>query len=199
MKFRIIHAALLLGMAGPASPASATQPVKIVHSGPYSHASGAIFPEQMGIFSRSNIYRYDEAGTDMSASYQGRTPGGMMTITTYLYKVPAEAGDTKKAACDRDYEGASKAILDAYASARLLSNEEPPSITGAEPDLAHRSTYAFALQIGDQEQDVTSELRLYCFARDDWAVKYRATAPAGISIAPILDELIGTGPWPGKE
>lgn len=189
-----IAAALL---AAPVAPAAAQQSIEA--PGTVAHAAAATgFPERVGEFRRTSVTRFDEAGRDISASYNWYPPGGRVLATVYIYPAPPASPDARAGQCRAHFEQVQQAVTSHAEDARVVERGVAPAMAGAEPGLGHRSVLRFRTMFGSDLQDVHSEARLYCYVGGDWMVKYRATWNASLDIADALDAFVRAGPWPGR-
>ncbi|HKR25552.1 MAG TPA: hypothetical protein VJS15_09855, partial [Allosphingosinicella sp.] len=168
MKARILAlAALLLAPAA----ASAQQPIE--QSGTIAHqAAGTGFAERIGEFQRSNATRFDSAGHNVAASYNWYPPGGRVLVTVYVYPAPPAVAAARARHCRDQFDQARAAVTTQFKDARVVEQGPAPTMAGAEPALGHRSVLRFRTLFGSAEQDVRSEVRLYCYVGGDWLVKY---------------------------
>jgi hypothetical protein len=198
----MIKCAVAALLAAAATGAAAQQ--RIDRPGTIAHAAAdAHFPERVGEFRRGNVHQYDEAGRDISATYNLVRPTGRIVLSIYIY--PASrlgqtdgAEQSRVALCGREFDGVRGAIEAQNAGALKLHQGTAPPVAGIEPGLSHRAVYRFTAPFDGERQEVRSEADLYCFVGSDWLVKYRITAPAGLDIDADLDRFIRTGPWPGR-
>lgn len=196
-------AALLLS---PAAPVDAQRAIE--QSGAYVHrATEAVFAERVGDFRRSDLYQYDEAGDDVSATYNLMRPEGRLVLTVYVFPAPAppsagspgERAAAKASLCGAMFEGAREVIAGQHAGARATEVGGATPAAGVAPALSRRSVYAFRMRFNGAEQEVRSEVDLYCYVRGDWMVKYRVTSAMAVPAAAPIAEFIRTGPWPGRK
>ncbi len=192
--FKHYLAALLAALS--AVPANA-QPQRIDGPGPMAHeAAATTFPERIGAFRRTSVVRYGSNGQDLSAGYNLVRGGTQVAITIYIY--PALLGGNRVDACRREFDMTRRAIASIQQGVRPGAAVTPRLVNGADPALSHRATFTFTADFAGTVQPVTSQLDLYCFVRDAWTVKVRATAPAGHDVDAIVTEFIDAGPWPGR-
>ena len=199
----MIRAALCLLAALAWLPASAQGPRDIEHKGPFTQqASGALFRERVGDFVRTRITQYDEAGDDVSGSYNLVTPEGRLVLTVYVYPGPTVPPKTpmssKVAACGEYFESA-RAEIAKKPGARTLKEEESVAVGEIDPKLRKRVLFAARTRFDGEEQDVRTQLDLYCFVGGKWMVKYRTTSHAAFDATAAIDTFIRTGPWPSGE
>ncbi|MBD3730313.1 MAG: hypothetical protein IE933_11465 [Sphingomonadales bacterium] len=189
--FRILFAALLLGLALPLSAPLAAQTKLENPDGPWTHpASGTVFPLMLGDAERMSVTAYDEQQTDVSAGYSLRSDKGAMVLTIYVYPVPE--GMT----CADLYAEAQSAI-NRYSKAQLLSEGSAPSPSGATPDSAKRARYM--IPAGSIQPDIpqlVSDLYLSCPSDTGFAVKYRASWNGSAADFPDVQALMRQVAWP---
>jgi len=200
MKAKLRITALLIALA----PTAAAAQQRIDTPGTVAHAAaGTGFPERIGEFRRASVTRFDDAGRDISASYNLVRPEGRILITVYVYPAsrsgPAPAGTAARIAlCQREFDGVREVIAMQHKDASVVEGGEAAAPAGAEPQLSHRSVFRFRTAFDDGVQEVRSEARLYCFVGGDWLVKYRATSPTAVDAAAAIEAFIRAGPWPGR-
>jgi hypothetical protein len=172
---------------------------EVVTDGPYVHGPArAVYPLQVGEFRRSDIYRYDEAGMDVSASYNLATAEGRLLITVYIYPAEPAARAERAQRCDEEFGAAEAAISSQHGNVEPVERGQAVSAAGVDPSLRHRSVYRFGGPFDDHVQELRSEVHLYCYVGGDWLVKYRVSAPAAVATRGPVERFIRTGPWPGR-
>jgi hypothetical protein len=189
-----------------ATPAALDAQERIDRPGPVEHrAAAAAFPERIGEFRRSNVYSYDPAGTNLSATYQLGGPGALLILTIYIYPTAqaeatfgAETAGDRGRLCGSDFEEAREAIRQRNPAAKLTEDGAAPDVNGVPAGLTHRSVYEMVAPFDQQEQEVRSELDLYCYVGGAWQVKYRVTSHPRIDADDALRRFIRSGPWPGR-
>jgi hypothetical protein len=185
-----------IGLLVAAPSFAAAQPQPIEAPGTWVHeAARADFPAEVGRFRRTSLVRYDDAGVNVSASYSLRWPEGRLHVTVYIYPAARTPAATPDEACRREYGESSDIIGRQHAGAVRIEAGDAPVLEGAA---GHRSAYRFISGFDGREQEVRSELILYCLVGGTWQVKYRATAPAVLDTAADLEVFIRAGPWPGR-
>jgi hypothetical protein len=198
-KASVLAAALLaMGAFVPAQTALAQGPQPIEQVGTYFHRdTDTAFPERVGDYQRTTVYRYDAEAKDVSVSYQRIGPEGRLVLTMYVYPSRAVPGP-RESFCRQLFQMTGQVIAMQHSGATRLETGAAPAASGAEPSLSHKSAYAFRTMFDGEERDVRSELYLYCFVGGDWLVKYRMTAPTSVDSADAVAEFIRSGPWPGR-
>ncbi|MFL6845949.1 MAG: hypothetical protein ACJ8ER_13840 [Allosphingosinicella sp.] len=196
-------ALLALFAAVLAQPAAAQQQIET--GGAYVHGPAhAVYPLRVGDFRRADIYQYDSAGEDVSASYNLATPEGRLLITVYIYPAPAVsspgsgAAEARAQACDQEFENVKAAISTQHDQAAPIEQGEALAVPGVKAGLSHRSVYRFRTPFDDRVQEIRSEAHLYCYVGGDWLVKYRVSAPAAVETRGPVESFIRNGPWPGR-
>ena len=196
MRFRTAPAALLALAAVVAQPAAGQRKVEtagiVVHGAARAH-----FPERVGEFVRSEVYQYDSAGKNVSASYNLATPAGRLLITVYIYPAPPAADEARADVCEEEFRAVNAAISGQHGNAAPVEQGRA-EVAGARPGLGHRSAYRFATTFDGRVQPIRSEARLYCFVGGDWLVKYRVSAPVAVETGGAVEAFIRDGPWPGR-
>ena len=197
---------ILLALALAAAPiSSAAGQMSIEQPGTVAHGpAGAFFPGRFGELRRISAHQYDEAGRDLSATYQLDRPGGNFLVSIYVYPAPPVTGRRRAAAratiCQQRFAEAQAAITSRaeFDGTRLIAEDEAPAVVGVAPALRRRAAYSLTGTLVGPRQALRSQLFLYCYAGGDWLVKYRATGPADFDSDTIMAELIRSGPWPGR-
>lgn len=196
-------AGLALGLYTLCAPAGPThaQPIESTEfAGIFVHEfSGAVFPEELEGFRRTKIGRYDATGRDIGVNYERRDAAGTIYLTAYVYPSPKARGRVqRKAACIEDHRGSSEAIGTRFAGAKTISQSAAAVVNDAEPELALRSSHSFRTTLSGLEQDVQSELQLYCYVAGEWQVKYRISAPVAADLGSAR-AFVERGPWPRRK
>jgi hypothetical protein len=197
---------ILLAVALAAAPISgAAGQISIEQPGTVAHGpAGAFFPARFGELRRISAHQYDEAGRDLSATYRLDRPGGNFLVSIYVYPAPPAAGRQPAAAratiCQQNFAEAQAAITSRaeFDGTRLIAEDEAPAVEGIAPALRRRASYSLTGTLVGPRQALRSQVFLYCYARGDWLVKYRATGPADFDSDAIMTDLIRSGPWPGR-
>ncbi len=194
MKPRILFAAALA-----LAPLAALAQQPIEQRGTIAHqAAGTGFAERIGEFQRSNATRFDSEGRNVAASYNWYPPGGRVLVTVYVYPAPPAAEAARRRECRGQFDQAQAAVTMQFKDASVVEQGPAPAMAGAEPALGHRSVLRFRTMFGNAEQDVRSEVRLYCYVGGDWLVKYRITSNAGLDVVAAIEAFVRAGPWPGR-
>ena len=188
----------LLLLAFPA--AAATAQGEIATRGTVTHRpADAHFPERIGDFQRSNVRQYDSAGEDISASYWLVRDDDQLLVTIYIYPSGRRGtAGSREEQCEEEFEGVGAAIVGHHASARLADEGAAPAVEGVPPALARRAIYRMEADFAGRTQPVRSEAWLYCFVTGRWQVKYRATSNAAFDGSADVEQLLRSGPWPGR-
>lgn len=188
---------LLAALAAGLQPAAAQRP--IAAEGDYVHGPArAVYPVRIGGFKRSEIYQYDEAGKDLSASYNLATPAGRLLITVYIYPAPAASPSARSEVCDREFEAVGTTISSQHGNVAPAEQGSAIRVKGISRRLAHRAAYRFSIPFDDRVQEIRSEAHLYCYVGGDWLVKYRISAPVAVKTRGHVEAFIRDGPWPGR-
>ena len=194
------YGSILLGLAAVAGwqPAAAA-PREVATDGLYMHGPArAAYPVQVGGFRRANVYQYDEAGLDISASYNLSTPEGRLLITVYIYPAAPVAKSARRSACDAEFAAVNSVISSQHDNVAPIDQGAALTVAGARPKLGHRSVYRFSSPFDERVQEIRSEAHLYCYVGGDWLVKYRVSAPVAVEMRGPVEAFIRDGPWPGR-
>jgi hypothetical protein len=196
---------VLAGILGSGTAAAQQQ---IESDGPYVHRPAqAVFPMRVGEFRRSDLYRYDPEGKDVSGSYNLATPQGRLLITVYIYPASpvanARVRDEGKAVvkatlCGEEFSGVNQVISQNHQGVAPLEQGEGLAVAGVQPALTHRSDFRFQTEFDGEVQEIRSEAHLYCYVGGDWQVKYRVSAPVAVETRAPVEAFIRNGPWPGR-
>jgi hypothetical protein len=188
----VLLASAILGC----QPADAQKPVET--PGPYVHReAGAVFPLRVGEFQRSELYRYDEGGRDVSAAYNLATPEGRLLITVYIYPAAPAPPEARTEYCGREFDSVKAVIREQYEGS-LIEEGRALAVPGSEAARRHRASYRLSMKFDRGVQAVRSEAHLYCYVGGNWFVKYRITAPIAVTAPGAVETFIRTGPWPGR-
>jgi hypothetical protein len=198
-----MRTAVLRSVCGSVVAALAWQPAaaqgRFATDAPYVHEPAhTILPVRVGEFQRSEIYRYDAEGKNVSASYNLAGPEGRLLITVYIYPAPPAAPAERAARCGEEFEAVNGAISSQHGNIAPLERGAAPTRQGVARALAHRAVYRFSSPFDDRVQDLRSEVRLYCYVGGDWLVKYRVSAPTAVDTRDAIEAFIRNGPWPGR-
>jgi len=184
-----------------AAASASADPQTIEQSGPFQHVgSKTSFPEQLSIFSRTRIVRYeDPMGEDVSVGYGATVAGGQrVVITEYVYPAPQPAvGQSRQGLCREEFD-LSAAEIQKHPNAQKLGETAAPTMAGAVPTNGHRATYTFTQPVDGTPQTIQSQIVVYCYVGGNWFVKYRASSLPGTDLNSALNGFIVAGPWPGK-
>lgn len=196
----LVYSALCVGGVGVATMASSglAQPAPIVQqSGPYMHRfSGTEFPEELEGFRRVNIRQYDATGRDVGVNYERADATGLIYLTAYVYpSAKGRRAAQREELCRENHRESSSAIAERFPGARIVSEGPAPAIQEARPELALKSKHQFRTSFNGVEQDVQSELTLYCYVAEKWQLKYRVSAPVGANLDSV-GAFMNKGPWP---
>lgn len=194
MKAWFAVVALLFAAPAPA----AAQPQDITAPGPVQHAAArAVFPEMVGEMRRINVTRF--SANDVSASYELRLGDDYMRASVYIYPAPPVPAARRVAACREHMTGVVDAVMRQYAGAREVENGEAEAVSGVGEGLGYRAVHDIDFPLRTRAPEPTrSESRLYCHVAGDWLVKYRVSANPGFDVTALIEELILSGPWPGR-
>lgn len=173
MKFTTLTTGLALAVAGIALafPSEGQAQKRIEQqAGPWKHrGAGVVFPDRVGQFERTSITEYTSNGRDGSVGYRLVNDDGTLILTAYLYP---------------KVDGANCAEIFADAASHIAKNpgaQEERIWLSPSPDRA-RASAALSIRYampenytGEGRPASLSDLYLYCPAKGDWLVKYRAT------------------------
>lgn len=189
-------AAFALLLAAPAL--AAAQPQDITAPGAVQHpAARAFFPEMVGEMRRISVTRY--SANDISGSYELGLGDDYMRASVYIYPAPPGPAARRVAACRQHMAGVVDTVLRQYASAREVENGAAEPVPGVDEGLGYRAVHEIDFPLRTRAPEPTvSETRLYCNVAGDWLVKYRVSANPGFDVSELIEELVRSGPWPGR-
>jgi hypothetical protein len=185
-----------------AKPLARPEMVQVV--GPYTHAaSGMVFPSAIGDVSRVSVFRYNDEETDVSAGYNLSTPTGRLVATVYIYPAPpltsiGSPANVVSAAraklCQDEFTSRKTEISQYNAGATLVAEQEISFRRGDGSFPGKKAVFEYEAPVGGQRQPVHSELYVFCYVGDRWAMEYRFTGPRGIDTAEI-SRFMDALPW----
>lgn len=148
----------------------------------YTHrASGMAFPPAIGEFRRTDIHRYDEAGTDESVGYNLVAGATGIAATVYVYPVPPGASAADRAeTTDREFALRKDEIVYVHPAAELATEGDTVLRQDQAVFRGRRAVYGFEHVFAGKLQPLRSELHLFGFVGGKWFVKYRFTYPADL-------------------
>lgn len=167
--------------------------------------SGVVFPGEVGRFRRGKVTRYDEQGLNASVAYDVQTPRIFILATVYVYPAPPCAAlgapeenvEAMMATLAADaWRSSLGEVLGAHDGATLVSDEELEVVNADRTFRGRKATLEYIDVFGGARLKVQSYLYQFCWAGEDWIVKYRFTYPAGIRGTRPLDELLAGIRWP---
>lgn len=201
---------LLATLALVAAPLAAVAQGPITESGTITHRpASAHFPERVGPFRRVSAHQYDQAGTDVSASYRVDEGPNAVVLSVYVYpgpRVAAAPGSGSTAAvaratlCQEQFRGAVQAISTNAPGVEIrpVASQPAPAVDGVGPGLSQRAAFQYEANFNGSRQPVDSQALLYCDVASRWLVKYRVTSSRGFDVEALVADFIRTGPWPGR-
>ena len=204
-----LHHWLAAGLLAFALAPAAAQ-TDIERPGPVAHPTAATsFPERVGEFERTGVTQYDQAGTDVSASYEIARGDEHVRLSVYVYPAPSVvtapgSGDVAAVAratfCRNELRGVGQVIENQpqYRGARRLEEGAAFAVQGVDPALSLRSVHGFTSNFFGSDEELRSETQLYCYVGGRWLVKYRVSSTAGFDTRAAVEHFIRNGPWPGR-
>jgi hypothetical protein len=200
----------LLGFAGSvlavaplADAKPLAQPEFIQVVGPFTHRSGMVFPPSVGDVPRVSVLRYNDEETDVSAGYNLITPTGRLVATIYIYPAPpltsigspaSVTASARAKLCQDEFSRRKYEISRVNVGARLVGEQEISFRRGDGNFPGKKAVFEYDASLGGQRQPVHSELYVFCYVGDQWAMEYRFTAPRGIDTAEI-SRFMDALPW----
>ena len=173
MKLTTLATGLALAVAGIALtyPSEGQAQKRIEQpTGPWKHrGTGVVFPDRVGQFERTSINEFSSDGRDAGVGYKLVNSDGTLLINVYVY--PKIGGYN----CEEVFADSASLI------ARYPGAQENRFWISPSPDRS-RSSAALSVRFdvpanstGEGHQASLSDLYLYCPAKGDWLVKYRAS------------------------
>lgn len=186
--FAIIATALLAGTTVQVAQGPADLPPV---AGPWSPPGTSIpFPESTGEFRRGRIVRYGPK--DHSVAYDRVRDGRKVATTTVYVYVPSDGRS-----CSEQFADGVAAFKSTYPQAVEVSRAAADSPKAGRPGVADRTRFRLTGRFDNVEQELLSDLYVYCRAGSPWTIKYRSSWPASSGGddggAPELMRSIG---WP---
>ena len=158
---------LLLALAASAARAADSEPIELPEGEPWRHEpSGFVFPADVGTFTRSGAFRYDDAGRNVSVGYNDR--GLRVILTAYVYP-------NQDQSLLRHFEQVKRDVREVHPDARVVSEGAWKLQQGERTLNGRRATFAFRVEIGGQKHDVVSEA--FLLRLGEHFVKFRVTCP----------------------
>ena len=187
-------AAIALLVAVPA----AAQPQDITAAGAVRHATArAVFPEMVGEMRRIDVTRF--SANDISASYELRLGDDYMRASVYIYPAPPAPAARRVAFCREHMAGVVDIVMRQYAGASEVENGAAAPVPGVDEGPGYRAVHEIEFPLRTRAPEPTrSESRLYCYVAGDWLVKYRVSANPDFDVDALIEELVRSGPWPGR-
>lgn len=140
-----------------------------------------VFPPRIGDFRRTDIHRFDEAGTDESVGYNFVAAVGGIAATVYVYPTPSEISANDRAdMTEREFEMRKDEIAYVHPDARLATEGDAALTQGARTYRGRKAVYSFAHVFAGRLQPLRSEFYLFGFVGGRWFVKYRFTYPVDL-------------------
>jgi len=200
----LVGFALCFSIAG-----AAAQGLNVLHpTGPYTQtASGMIFPESVGDFTRVNIIRYRPDGTDESGGYNRLETAHEINATLYVFPSPSVTSFASPAnviagararLCENLFASVQAEVISAHPDAELLETAEAslPQSRSA----GHKATYRVTnANFFGRRQLSRSEAYVFCYAGGKWTVEYRFDYPDDYDAAPAISNFMRDLAWTIRE
>ena len=179
MKLTTLTTGLALAVAGIALafPSEGQAQKRIEQqNGPWKHrGAGVVFPDRVGQFERISITEFSSDGRDAGVRYKLVNDDGTLSVTVFLYPkikgVNCAEIFADGASLIAKYPGAQE---DRFWISPSPDRSLPSAALSIRFDVPENST-------GEGHQASLSDRYLYCPAKGDWLVKYRATWFGGTS------------------
>lgn len=202
----IVVLCLAVPLSGcPSVPTPLSQPEALQASGVFVQAaSGMTFPDQVDDFRRVAVTRYDKDGLDVSAGYNAVDPRAPVAATVYVYPAPslvsigspaAVIASAREHLCADEFARRKAEIVHAHPDAQLLDQGDVGLPRPSGPFPGKRARYAFDEVFGGAPQRVSSELDVFCYVGEKWAMEYRFTSPQNAASAGKISQFMADLPW----
>jgi hypothetical protein len=160
--------------------------LRLVDSTAVQHvASGWLFPQTIGNFTRDGEPNRFEGTDDYAANYRDTTAGSDLRATVYVYPADSRAGDASLANA--------KAILESGLKGAMLAqlwSEGPFRAGNALPLVGYKAFYKIGLGKN------SSQTNLYFFDTGRWIIKARVSGSTNESDVFLrIDDFVRKLPW----
>ena len=156
-------------------------------------ASGMLFPASVDDFQRVTPFTYDAAGKDVSVGYNAGRP---IVATVYIYPAPSlesfgsppnVVADARVRLANAEFERRKREVTDANPGA-VLVQERPVTLTQNNVSIdGQEASFTFTGDLGGQMRKLRSELFVFCFLGQTWALEYRISYPEEIDSRAEID------------
>ena len=166
-----------------------TQDQVLVHQ-----ASGTVFPEHIGSFSRSHQANYNSEGTDISVNYQSQAPW-LCNLDMYVFPSVTANGPIGMRNQHSDFV---RSIVRMHPGVVVESDADVLVTQGGQSQHAKQATFIYSGSLGGVREKLFSILVEFEYKR--WFLSYRMDTPvAAKGNAPdVLLEFIRVAPLPSK-
>jgi hypothetical protein len=200
----LVGFALCFSIAG-----AAAQGLNVLRpTGPYTQtASGMIFPESVGDFTRVNVIRYRPDGTDESGGYNRLETAHEINATVDVFPSPPITSfaspanvidQARSRLCENLFASVQAEITTAHPDAELVETAEvslPQSRS-----VGHKATYRLTNpNFFGRRQASRSEAHVFCYAGGKWTVEYRFDYPDDYDAAPAISNFMRDLAWTIRE
>jgi len=202
-----------LTIALPGCPAARSKPLaqpEIVKlQGTYTHpASGMTFPARIGDFERSAVLRKDTQGDHVSARYDLISLAVSVSVAVDIY--PAPHFDTaglppemvaaaRENLSQREFEFRRRETMSSHPGTVLIQEGEVSLPQKDNPYLGRMAVFEYEDMFARQLQPLRSQLYLFCFAGNDWIIKYQFTYPRNADAMYEIENFMMNLPWTLKQ
>jgi hypothetical protein len=177
-------------------------------TGTYTQAaSGMIFPESVGDFTRVNVIRYKPDGTDESAGYNRLEQSHEINGTVYVFPSPSVTSFASPAnviaqararLCDNVFASVQAEVISAHPDAELLEKAEMSLPQGSS--IGHKAIYRVTIaNFFGRRQVARSEAYVFCYAGGKWNVEYRFDYPDDYTASAAISVFMHDLPWTIRE
>ena len=181
------------------------QPEPLVVRGTYSHpASKIIMPESVAGFQRDRILRYDADGLDVSAGYNLVTTSHRIAATVYVYPAPSlvsigsppeVVASARAHLTEGEFERRKQEIQHAHPGAALIEQRAIVRTENGQSYPGKLAIFEYEDLFAGSRISVRSQLRVFCYIGNKWAVAYRFTCPKTEDADQEIQEFIKKWSW----
>jgi hypothetical protein len=177
-------------------PAVVSGPPFVEQGADLKHAaSGMVFPSAALGFAREMPRVYDNTGRDISVGYNLTGAAGAIVATVYVYPAPAltSFGSSDNVVADArahltrgEFDRRKQEVLQVHPAAVLLREGQVAFPAGGAGD-GWKAEYSLTETIGGISGPVRSQLFVFCYVGQGWALEYRFSYPESFAAQPKID------------
>lgn len=167
-------------------------------------SSGMTFPAAVGEFNRSTILRHGIVDPEVSVAYD--LVSVALTVSAVIDINPAPSLDTtglpagmaalaRENLTHQEYGASMREIMGSHPGAQLIQEGEYTLPQRANPFPGKMAVFEYEDVFLRQRQQLRSHLYIFCFAGDDWTIRYQFTYPKDLYAVPDIDSFLMNLPW----